>query len=76
MAAQALLDAVLKAAERIGSFPQIGTMRPDLARPPYRFLTLSGSPYLIVYNDSRVPPLIVRIVHGARDLPRLLRSLQ
>jgi plasmid stabilization system protein ParE len=25
--------------------------------------------------DNRVPPVIVRIVHAARDLPRLLRDL-
>jgi hypothetical protein len=30
---------------------------------------------LIVYAEDHDPPLIVRVVHGVRDLPRLLRDL-
>jgi toxin ParE1/3/4 len=76
VAAQGLLDAVVKAAERIGSYPRIGTVRPDLTSGPYRFIALTGFPYLIAYAENRDPPLIVRILHGARDLPRLLRNLR
>jgi toxin ParE1/3/4 len=64
-----------RAAERIGLHPQLGVSRPDIARDPYRFLALSGFPYVVVYNAERRPPLIVRVVHGARDLPDLLRDL-
>lgn len=74
-AARALRDAVAKAAERIGEHPRIGTSRPALADEPYRFLTLTGFPYIIVYNADRRPPRIVRILHGARDLPEILREL-
>jgi toxin ParE1/3/4 len=74
-AAQALLDAALSAAVRIGVHPQIGALRPDLADEPYRLLTLPGFPYVVVYNAGRRPPLIVRFVHGARDLPEVLRDL-
>ena len=49
--------------------------RPPGTREPYRFLTLTGFPYVIVYNAERRPRLIVRIVHGARDLPSVLREL-
>jgi len=35
---------------------------------------LTGFPYLIVYNDARRPPLILRILHAARDLPEALRD--
>jgi plasmid stabilization system protein ParE len=31
---------------------------------------------LIAYNAENRPPRIVRIVHGARDLPRALRTLR
>jgi len=40
-----------------------------------RFLAVHGFPYLLVYNADRRPPLIVRVLHGARDLPSLLRGL-
>jgi len=76
VAAQGLLNAVLRAAERIGEHPLTGVRRPDLtASARYRFVVLTGYPYLIVYAADRDPPVIVRIVHGARDLPRLLRNL-
>jgi len=74
-AARAFRDAMAKAAERIGEYPQIGATRPSLADEPYRFVILTGFPYVIVYNAERIPPLIVRILHGARDLPWLLRDL-
>lgn len=75
-AAQGLLDAVLRAAERIGQYPRTGVRRPDLtAGVRYRFVVLTGYPYLIVYAEDRDPPLIARILHGAQDLPRLLRDL-
>lgn len=74
-AAQGLVDAALSAAARIGAHPQVGTVRPNLADEPYRLLTLTGFPYVVVYNADRRPPLIVRIVHGARDLSDLLRDL-
>ena len=63
------------AAERIGNHPQIGVRRPELARGPYRFVALTGYPYLIIYREDRMPPVIARIVHGVRDLPRVLRDL-
>jgi toxin ParE1/3/4 len=76
VAAEGLIVAVEAAAERIGEYPQIGRRRPELARGPYRFLTLTAYPYLLVYAEDEVPPIIVRIVHGARDLPRVLRDLR
>ncbi|HWB47945.1 MAG TPA: type II toxin-antitoxin system RelE/ParE family toxin [Stellaceae bacterium] len=74
-AAQALRDAVAQAARHIGDHPHIGVVRSHLLRPAYRFLVLSGFPYLIIYNAERSPPEIVAIVHGARNLPPLLRDL-
>jgi toxin ParE1/3/4 len=74
-AARALRDAVADAADRIGAHPSIGVLRPDVADEPYRFVVLTGFLYLIVYNAAGRPPLILRILHGARDLPELLRDL-
>jgi len=74
-AARALRDAVAAAAGRIGARNHIGVLRPELADEPYRFVTLTGFPYVIVYNAERRPPLVVRVLHGARDLPEILRDL-
>ncbi|WP_316975760.1 type II toxin-antitoxin system RelE/ParE family toxin [Shumkonia mesophila] len=73
-AARALRDGVATAATRIGKHGHIGSLRPELADEPYRFVTLTGFNYVIVYNAERRPPLIVRILHGARDLPEVLRE--
>jgi toxin ParE1/3/4 len=75
-AARALRDSVAEAAKRIGVYNHIGVVRPELAAEPYRFVTLTGFPYIIVYNADRRPPLIVRVLHGARDLPEVLRDLR
>ncbi len=74
-AARALRISVVKAAANIGTYPHFGVSRPELANAPYRFVTLTGFPYVIVYNADRRPPLIVRILHGARDLPEILQGL-
>jgi toxin ParE1/3/4 len=77
VAAEALRAAVVLAAERIGRHPHIGSLRPNLTSSNrHRFVVLSGFPYLIVYAADREPPLIVRVVHSSRDLPRLFQNLR
>jgi toxin ParE1/3/4 len=75
IAARAFRETVAMAARRLANYPESGVLRPELAGPPYRFAALSGFPFLIVYNSDRKPPLILRVLHGARDLPELLRDL-
>jgi toxin ParE1/3/4 len=74
-AAVALRDAVVAAAVRIGKHPRIGALRIELAPQSIRFLVVSGFPHVIVYDTGREPPLILRVLHGARELPELLRDL-
>lgn len=62
------------AARRLGDHPDSGVVRSDLADPPVRFLPLTGFPYVIVYDADRRPPLILRVLYGARDLPEVLRE--
>lgn len=73
-AARALRDAVARAAENIMAHPMIGPHSPELASPPYRFLSLTGFPYIIVYAPAKNPPLILRILHAARDIPDILHK--
>jgi toxin ParE1/3/4 len=75
-AARGLRNAVVNAAKNIGVYVHYGVRRPDLADDPYRFVVLAGFPYVIVYNADRQPPMIVRILHGGRDLPELLSDLR
>ena len=74
-AALGLRNAVAAAARTIGEHPRIGVLRPDLAGEPVRFLALTGYPYVMIYDAEPAPPLILRILHGARDLPDVLRDL-
>lgn len=67
--------ALATAARRIGAHPAIGRRQLALADERYRFWSLQGFPYLVVYRPSRTPPLIVRVVHTARDLGPLLAGL-
>jgi toxin ParE1/3/4 len=74
-AAEALLEGVRGAARLIGRHPDIGRLRPEITAKDYRFLPLTGFPYVLVYDPRLTPPLIARILHGARDLPAALRDL-
>ncbi len=72
-AARAMNDAVLLAARRLGANPLLGDVRPGLP-PRYRFWSLTRYSYVLVYDPSKMPVRIVRVLHTARDLPRLLTS--
>ncbi len=75
-AARALQDTVLRAAVHLGDHPQLGALRNDLVLGKvFRMLPLTGFPYVIVYTDAQHPPMILRILHGARDLPDILGNL-
>ena len=73
-AARGLRTALDKVATTIGEHPRIGTLRSHLASPPIRFLPIRGFPYVVVYTPDRDPPLILRVLHGARDLPEVLQE--
>ncbi|WP_130472872.1 type II toxin-antitoxin system RelE/ParE family toxin [Candidatus Magnetaquicoccus inordinatus] len=75
IAARAFRTAIHKATILLADYPLAGGERRELADPPVRFLSLTDFPYLLVYDSAVVPPLILRILHGARDLPELLAAL-
>ncbi len=48
-------------------------MRKDVTPLPLRFWVVHPySNYLIVYDPERKPLQVIRILHGARDLPSVL----
>jgi toxin ParE1/3/4 len=71
-AADALLAAAMAAARRLQARPKLGHARLELAPGRYRFWSLRGFPYLLVYDAEAEPPVILRFVHQSRDLPMAL----
>jgi toxin ParE1/3/4 len=71
-AADALLATAMAAARRLQASPKLGHVRLDLASARYRFWSLRGFPYLLVYDAEAQPPIILRVVHQSRDLPAIL----
>ena len=62
---QGLRDAMRRIAER----PGIGRRREDLSDEPLRFHPVWS--YLVIYRETD-PVEIVRVLHGARDVVRIL----
>ena len=74
-AAHAMLQSTLQSARRIVARPQLGRQRPELLPAPFRFWRVSGFPYLLVYDAARQPPVVLRLLHMARDLRPLVAKL-
>ena len=71
-AADALLAAAIAAARQLQARPKLGRVRLDLAPARYRFWSVRGFPYLLVYDAEAEPPIILRVAHQSRDLPAIL----
>jgi toxin ParE1/3/4 len=71
-AADALLAAAMAAARRLQARPKLGRVRLELAPERYRFWSLRGFLYLLVYDAAAEPPIILRFVRQSRDLPVVL----
>jgi toxin ParE1/3/4 len=68
-AADNLARRFFDAEDRLADFPELGEARPDIA-PGLRKWTVGN--YLIFYRVDPDAVTIVRVVHGARDLPAAL----
>ena len=67
--------AVYDACALIAKSPLAGQVRKDLTGRPLRFWTLRCYPnYLIVYDPAATPLQIIRILHGMRDVKRILQK--
>ena len=73
-AADRVETAVFQACDMLAGSPLAGQVRKDLTSLPLRFWVMHPYPnYLIVYDPETKPVQIIRIVHGARDLPVVLK---
>lgn len=72
-AADRVEQAIYEALAFVGAGPMRGHYRPDLTERPLRFWTLTRYPnYTVVYRPDTAPLQIVAVLHGRRDLKRIL----
>jgi len=70
-AADRLETEIFHACQQLAEKPDLGHFRRDLTQKPVRFFTVRGT-YLIVYDPATEPLEVLRVLHGARDVPRYL----
>jgi toxin ParE1/3/4 len=69
-AADRVVAAIDEASRLLAHLPGIGHTRPDVSDPRYRFWRVHS--YLLAYRVSETDLVIIRLIHGARDVRRLL----
>ena len=60
----------------VAEHPRSGTVREEWAAPPFRFARVNGTPYWLVYDCEQKPPVVLRVIHGARDIETELAYLR
>ena len=73
-AADRVKQEIYLACEFLARAPMSGRKRPEFTRQPVLVWTIPRYPnYLVVYSPSHRPLLVMRLLHGKRNLRRLLR---
>ena len=76
-AANRVQRAIYDACEFVAEAPARGHARGDLTKRALRFWTLTRYPnYTIVYRPESSPVQVVAVLHGKRDVRRILRDRQ
>lgn len=70
--ADATLRRLVRAFANLAETPGLGHLRADLTSLPVHFLFVE--PYMVVYRRDRSPLPIVGVIHGMRDVSRILRD--
>ena len=74
-AAQREEQAIYDACAFVAEGPMRGHFRPDLTSRSLRFWTLTRYPhYAIVYRQETAPIQIVAVLHGKRNIQRILKQ--
>ena len=68
-AADGVIDRISQRIDELANFPEMGPQRRDLAEIA-RALTIGNYLALYTYDDASIT--IMRVIHGARDLPKLI----
>jgi plasmid stabilization system protein ParE len=72
-AANRVLDELRAAMRKLAEMPEMGHSRRDLASESLRFWPLYS--YLIIYRPEARPLQVVRVLHGSRDVHRILEEI-
>ena len=72
-AADRLEADIFDACQRVAQKPDLGHFRRDLTDKLVRFFAVRGT-YLIVYDPDSSPLEVLRVLHGARDVPTELEK--
>jgi plasmid stabilization system protein ParE len=76
-AANRVEGAIFDACSIVVKNPLLGHVRPDLTTRPVRFWTLTRYPnYAIVYRPETSPLEIIAVLHGKRNIRRILKKRQ
>jgi plasmid stabilization system protein ParE len=74
-AADRVEQAIFDACALVGQAPARGHSRSDLTPRSLRFWTLTRYPnYTIVYRPETAPLQVVAVIHGRRNIPRILKQ--
>ena len=74
-AADRVEQAIYEACVSLANAPLLGHVRPDLTSRALRFWTITRYPnYSVVYRPELTPLQVVAVLHGKRDIRRLLRE--
>lgn len=72
-AAERFLDGVDETAFKLAAQPGLGAPRDDLA-PELRMMGVKGFPHVIFYRPIPTGILIVRVIHGSRDVAAVFQD--
>jgi plasmid stabilization system protein ParE len=76
-AADRVEQAIFNACAFVAGAPKRGHLRPDLTARSLRFWTLTRYPnYAVVYRPETAPLQIVAVLHGKRNIRRILKQRQ
>ena len=74
-AADRVEQAIYEACALVAQAPMRGHSRPDLTSRSLRFWTLIRYPnYTVVYRPETVPLQVVAVLHGKRNIGRILKQ--
>ena len=66
---------VVATCRRLAKHPLMGSRRQDITQLPVRFWTLPKFPnYVIVYRPDTAPVQVVAVLHGRRDIGKVLQE--
>jgi plasmid stabilization system protein ParE len=74
-AAERVENAIFDACSFVATNPLSGRRRPNISKRPVLFWTLTRyRNYLVVYRPDTTPVEIIAVLHGKRDLRRMLKQ--